>query len=410
MKGLLFTYAMTYGGSAVALFDPFVGFLVYFCFAIIKPESMWFWSVEPGNYSRTIALAALVGWMGRGFGGWNLGRGRPIALMLLGFLGWAMLSALFAPDQPTAWRTIEEISKIVLPFVATLTLIDSVRKLKQLAWVLALSQAYVALELNLSYLQGYNRVLDIGFGEMDNNCVSIAMVAGAVLAFFLGLGERSWWSKGLAFMSAAMMVHVPMMAMSRGGILGLIVTAVAAFVLIPKQPRHYFAFAVALAIGLYLAGPSVLQRFNTAFMPAENRDASAQSRLEMWGQCWELMQENPVLGLGPHHFPLVVQQFGWPKGKEAHSLWMQIGAELGFPGLGLLAGFYATTVVLLWRLTRRKDLADPWIADAARTVIAATVGFAVAVSFVSLIGLEIPYYIALLGAGLLKLQDHAEPP
>ena len=42
MKGLIFTYAMTYGGALASLFDPFVGLLIYVCFAIVKPESMWF--------------------------------------------------------------------------------------------------------------------------------------------------------------------------------------------------------------------------------------------------------------------------------------------------------------------------------------------------------------------------------
>jgi hypothetical protein len=36
-------------------------------------------------------------------------------------------------------------------------------------------------------------------------------------------------------------------------------------------------------------------------------------------------------------------------------------------------------------------------------VIAALVGFSVAAQFVSLVGLESPYYVVLLGAGALKL-------
>ena len=39
-------------------FRPFVGLLIYFCFAILKPDALWSWSVPPGNYSRTIAICA----------------------------------------------------------------------------------------------------------------------------------------------------------------------------------------------------------------------------------------------------------------------------------------------------------------------------------------------------------------
>ncbi len=35
--GLLFTYGMTYGGAATALFNPYICFLIYVCFGIIRP-------------------------------------------------------------------------------------------------------------------------------------------------------------------------------------------------------------------------------------------------------------------------------------------------------------------------------------------------------------------------------------
>jgi len=71
--GLVFTYALTYGGALLALFNPFYGLLVYVCFAIIRPEFMWSWSVPEGNYSRIVAMGLLVGWAIRGFGRWRFG-------------------------------------------------------------------------------------------------------------------------------------------------------------------------------------------------------------------------------------------------------------------------------------------------------------------------------------------------
>ena len=44
---------MTYGGATAALFNPFYGLLAYVCFAIIKPETLWFWSVPAGNYANS---------------------------------------------------------------------------------------------------------------------------------------------------------------------------------------------------------------------------------------------------------------------------------------------------------------------------------------------------------------------
>ncbi|MBN1912737.1 MAG: O-antigen ligase family protein [Pirellulales bacterium] len=404
MKGLIFTYLMTYGGAVVSLINPFVGLLIYISFAILKPESLWYWAVPPGSYSRILAIAFLIGWALHGFGNWNFGRAKPILIAMLGYWGWMILCAAMAPNQKVAWSFVESQSKILLPVFVGMTLIDSTKKLKQVAWVIMLSQAYVAWELNLSYLQGFNRVKMAGFGGMDNNCVSIAMVTGAGLAFFLGLGETVWWRRWGAFAAAALMAHVPMMAMSRGGMLGLCVVGMMAFILIPKQPKHYALFALAIAVALIMAGPSVRERFGMTFADKEERDASAQNRLDFWGYCWTFMRENPVTGIGPNHYPAMART-RFDRGGEAHSLWFQTGAEMGFMGVGFLAAYYLMTVGLLWRRRREDRWNDPWNANAARMVIAALTGFCVSVSFVSLEGLEIPYYIVLIGAGALKLQS-----
>jgi probable O-glycosylation ligase (exosortase A-associated) len=403
MKGLIFTYLLTYGGAAASLLNPYWGLLVYICFAIVKPESMWYWSVPQGNYSRIVGVALLLGWALHGFGNWNLGRAWAVVAALIGFWAWAAISAAGAPDQAIAWGFIETKSKIFLPFLVGITTIDSVTKLKQLAWVIVLSQGYVAFELNLAYYDGFNRVTEAGFGGMDNNSVAIAMVTGVGTAFFLGLEAPGWWRKALAFAAAALMAHTVLFAFSRGGMLALILTGGMAFVLIPKRPKHYLALLLAILLGLRLAGPQVQERFMTSFAEEDVRDASAQSRLELWAACWNVMCQEP-LGIGPDHWALVAHQYGFKEGKEAHSLWLQTGGELGFPGMLCLLFFYGLCILQLWPLARgRSALPAPWYRDAARMTIASLTGFMVAAQFVSIVGLELPYYIALIGAGVLKL-------
>jgi O-antigen ligase len=164
-------------------------------------------------------------------------------------------------------------------------------------------------------------------------------------------------------------------------------------------------FALAIVAGIRLAGPEVIERFSSVFVKAEQRDASAQSRLDIWEDCWDLMQQHP-LGVGPEHWPLYAPQYGWRRGKECHSLWFNCGAELGFPGLGLLLLFYFVPVAKLWRLRHADDEVDPRLTAVARMVVASLAGFMVAASFVSLDNLEPPYYIVLLGAGALKIAPH----
>lgn len=437
--GFLITILLTFGGALVGLFNPYYGLLVYMSLAILRPESLWFWSV-PGdaNFSRIVACCLLVGWVAQELSRWRqrhpdlptptslvgfssqpffftiasftgkrldtFGRERGIVAALLGFMALAIVGAFLAPNQSVAWDFVESMAKIILPFLVGITSIDSVKKLKQLAWLLVLCQGYVALELNRSYLSGFNRLTEAGFGGMDNNCVAIAMVTAIGLGFFLGLEAPTLWRKGLALFAVACMAHAVLFSFSRGSMLALIITGVVAFFLIPKQPRHYAVFAVAVVFCLLLAGTEVRERFLTIFTGKEERDASAESRLVLWSNCLDSIAEHPLLGVGPNHWPLVVHRYGWNKGKEAHTLWLQLGAELGLPALACLLAFFGLAVVRLWPLARDKcEVPDPWLRSAARMVIAALVGFVISAQFVSLKTLELPYYVTLLGAGAVKL-------
>jgi len=120
MKGLLFTYIATYGGSVAALFNPFIGLLIYICFAIIKPDMLWHWSVPQGNYSRIIAISLLMGWVLQGFGSWRFGRATVIVTALVGYWSWAVLSNLGGASHPAVgWEFVEAKAKIILPFLAS---------------------------------------------------------------------------------------------------------------------------------------------------------------------------------------------------------------------------------------------------------------------------------------------------
>jgi probable O-glycosylation ligase (exosortase A-associated) len=410
MKGLIFTYVLTYGGAVASLITPYIGLLIYICFAVIKPESMWFWAVPAGNYSRIIAIALLAGWAIRGFGDWRLGRATPIVLCLIGYLGWMALSAVLAPDQSVAWPFVEEQFKIVLPFVVGVTVIQTIAQLRILAWVIVASHGYIGFEMNLSYYEGFNRVQEVGFGGMDNNSIAIALVASTGFAFFLGLHEKNWWLRILALVCSLLMLHTVLFSFSRGGMLALLLTGVLSFVLVPKRPLYILIFVLVAAVGIRLAGKEVQERFATTMAEEGERDTSATSRLELWADCWDVMQKHPLFGLGPRHWPLEAANYGWKPGKEAHSLWMQLGAEIGLVGLGLLCAFYGLTVLRLWRLARNKEpSSEPWISYLAQGVIVALFGFGVAAQFVSLYGLEAPFYIALVGAGALKLVDRVTP-
>lgn len=407
-KGLIFTYALTYGGAFFSLFRPFIGLMIYFAFAIISPESMWYWAVPIGNYSRTVALALLAGWVFKRFGNWRFYGATPMIYSIIMFWVWAIISSQQSAYPEISWGFITPFFKILLPMLVAVTMIHTVRELKILAWVLALSQGYIAYEFNISYFfDHFNRATSAaGYARMDNNSICIAMVTGCGLCFFIALRDTVTWRKWLMFGMAGMLAHVPMFGESRGAMLSLVITGVATFVIIPKEPKHYAIFLLAVVVGLRMAGPAVVERFATIFVDDSKRDRSSQSRLDLWEGCTQIAFEYPIFGLGADCFPQVSDvytNYKYKKGKEAHSVWFQTVAELGFPGLFFLVNWYALTCWKLWKISRQNDLIDPFLADAARMVIAALVAFGASACFVSLEGLQLPYYVCLLGVITVKI-------
>jgi probable O-glycosylation ligase (exosortase A-associated) len=406
--GKYLTYLLAYGGAFLSVFYPFVGLLVYVCFAILAPESLWFWEFggqAGGGFSFIVAVALLLGWAFQSFGNWQFGRAAPIVVSIVFFLAWTAGSWPLASNQPVAWAYLYSLFKIVLPFVVGLTLIKDVSQLKQLAWVMVGTQGYVAFELNLTYVRtGLNRVWLDGFAGMDNNSVAIGMVTGVGLAFFLGLGAKNLLAKMIAFGSALMMAHIVLLSFSRGGMVALIITGIVGFLLTPRRPIHYAFLAASVVLVLALSGVEVRQRFFSVFAEKEERDKSAESRLALWEANFKVMMLHPLFGLGPHQWPEVAEEYNFEKGKEGHSLWFQTGAELGIPGVIALLAFYLIPIFRLWRYHGEgSQVPDPFYRDVARMVISALVGFAVSAQFVSITFLEIPYYVVLLGAGALKL-------
>lgn len=407
-KGLIFTYVLTYGGAAVSLFRPYWGFLIYVSFALIRPESLWSWAVSAGNYSRIVAIGMLCGWAFSGFGNWRLGRGALIIVSMVAYWFVLLFGAFTASNQELGWSPIEPMAKVFLPMLVGATLIDSWIKLRQFVWVIVLSQGYLAYEFNLTFYDGRLIAWEFTHGGLDNNGIAITMVTSIGLAFYLGLYSERWWQKVIAFGLAGLMAHVVLFSNSRGGMLSLLVSGIAYLIVTPIKPRDYLILLLGAALVFRLAGPEVQKRFLTTFASKDEGIEGGDeggNRLPQWKACIDSIAKRP-LGVGPCHWPYASVEYGLPKGQAAHSTWLQMGAELGWPGLICLFGIYGTCLLRLWPLTRRSiAVPDPWARYMARMVFVSLFGFVLAAQFVTVDGVEISYYVALAGAATLRLSS-----
>jgi O-antigen ligase len=402
MKGLILTYLVAATASIGALRYPLIGLYAYVGFAVLRPQFIWGWAGPMDGISFVVGVTLIVGWTLRGFGSWRLGRARPIILALGLFVGWFLLSAALARNTTRSFASVLDFARIVVPFLAGFTLLDSEKEWRPLLWTIVLAQGYVALEMNWDYLRGYNMAGD-GFGGMDNNSFAVSLVSVLGLAIAVALASKTWLARGLAAAAAALILHTTLLTFSRGGLVGLIAVGATAVVIMPKRPKYIGAILVTVLLAIRLTGPQLADRYATVFAPADARDVSSESRVDLWLDCIKVIESYPLLGVGPANWQVVAADYGWPPGKSAHSVWMETAAEVGIPGVFALMMFFGWAAIRLWPIARAKVTDENRYEVAlASGIVLSIVGFSTSGQFVSVPGLEVQYYIVMLGAAMLK--------
>jgi O-antigen ligase len=187
---------------------------------------------------------------------------------------------------------------------------------------------------------------------------------------------------------------------SRGAFLGFI--AVLAFMLFQfraftKQVR-YGAVTVVVLVLLFLGNDRYWEMMRTILNPTDDYNWSGQSdggRMEVWKRGVGYMLKHPLFGVGAHAFPVAEgtisslarrQEFGIGlKWSAAHNSFVEIGAELGIPGLAAFILLLATAFYSCFRIGRTPPQGGIVAAEAAlgQALCATLVGYLVVGSFLS---------------------------
>lgn len=405
MFGFYFSYLISIYGTAVGWFKPFNGVMVYWFLAILRPERLWFWSFQGGHsLSQLVAISTLIGWVLSG-DVLELRRLASFKWPIIGyviFLLVGVLSWLFwAISATTAWGELDILLKTALMGLVTLTVIRDEKQVKIFALVITGSLSYVAWVMNVAWtFDGVNRMQ---FGlHGDNNNTALVMVVGVPMAFFAGILTKNIILKGVWFLAAILMTHAVLFSFSRGGMVGLgivvvIIFTVAVF-LLPRKGLTVALTVILLLLSFRLAGNEVRQRFSTIFASDDgSRESSAQSRLGLWAAAWENMKKRPM-GVGPECFPLIIDQYGFKKGKLVHSVYLQIGADYGFIGLFGFLLFYFGSFIRLFGLTlNRTAKVMVWPQYFGIMTCTGLFGYLTCATFLSAGRIEVGFIVALLG-------------
>jgi O-antigen ligase len=228
----------------------------------------------------------------------------------------------------------------------------------------------------------------------DRNEVALLLDMLLPLAWCMFAYERAWSRKALYLAVTFLCIVGTVLTTSRGGFVGL---AAVMFVLWLFNRRKILALllVVILSISVYELAPSSYWSHISTIQ--ETGEGTAKGRLDSWMSAWRMFKDNP-LGVGGGQFAIRFPEyqgdaFGahnmW--GREVHSLWFTLLAELGIPGVILLGAHMRANWKALQRLRKAPQVDGRPLPELLSTAfIASFAGFFAAASFLS--ELYYPHY------------------
>ena len=351
----------------------------------------------------------------------------PTTTCLFGLLVWGGLSVPVALNQGIAFHFWIDFARTVLML---LVIAGSVRGASDLSRLL-----FVYCGATVLYTGVVLSRFQLGSGDnwrlghlyyYDANDLATLIATAMPIGLYFVLGQRRLVVRILAGAGLAVLAVGLIRSGSRGGLIAML--AVAMFVLlgfttIPARAR--VAGIVVILTVVFAAGSDrYWTQMQTILNPHEDYNlTSEEGRLKVWKRGIGYLMEHPLLGVGGENFavaegtisPLArLQERGrGVRWGAAHNTFVQVGAELGVPGLLLFIGLLVTAFRSLRRVTREAVRDGPTGADVSRlaqVLTASLIGFVAGSFFLSLAYHDILYTVVAFALALAKIARHPPPP
>lgn len=260
---------------------------------------------------------------------------------------WIPLFAVMAIHVPIAvnnfWALMAFKDMFLLFFVylGIITFIDSLERM------MTLIKMWLGVHTFLAVMGVAKGGMGIGgwMGDENDFCMVMDMVVpfGYFLLFAAkGIGERV---KYLGFFG--IYILAAMATLSRGGFLGLASVGAYCWYRSPKKMNALIVVIVAVLFMLMLAPETYWDEIaSSTSEETMSEEGTGGARLYTWGIGMEMFLYNPIIGIGQKNFPWTFEKYQAGRtfhtrsfgGREAHSAWVTLVAELGLAGILFIGG------------------------------------------------------------------------
>ena len=348
----------------------------------------------------------------------------PTAKWLIALFFWMVLSVTGALVMSTSFElVVGDFSKTVLMYAVIAGAVRGRRDVERLAAVYLLGVAVYACVVLLRFDVGEGTDWRLGhlYYYDANDFATLAVTAMPFGLYFAHRGGGSV-SRLFAITALAVVAAAFVYSGSRGGFLALLATST--FIVLRYTAISFGTrFGTLAVVAIVLIGTATdryWEQMGTILSNSDYNYTSETGRIQVWRRGIGYMLQHPIFGVGPNNFgaaegtlsPLAERRFfgvgvRW---SAPHNSYIQVGAELGIPGLILFAGMIASVLAALRRSGRTDDpdaVAPAAPPDLTQAIHAALIGFLVGAFFLSLAYLEILYTLIALATAVEKLDREA---
>jgi O-antigen ligase len=327
----------------VGFLNPFAGLLGLLAVNVVQPGELYpiFSSLHVERLSAFFVLAAFL--LHRR----SISLKNPMSRQVFAF--WL---ACFA-SIPLAYWKVNSLAgalgfyKTIFYFFLITNIVNTLPRVKTLIAVFIALNAWLAVSSYWAYAHGdyyvsstFGRAEGLTSSGGDPNRLGITLVSGipfAVLILFYG----NWKLRLLGLGTIAASLFTTVLTGSRTSFFGFVALAVAFAV--TRRNKALVIPVVLMLAALFITVPAQYQKRYES-VEQRNQDPSYVNRILAWKAGLKMMEHNPLTGVGMYNFPDANGGEYWPgTGRKVwlqpHSLYIQLGAELGIIGVAAFAWF-----------------------------------------------------------------------
>lgn len=253
--------------------------------------------------------------------------------------------------------TAIETMKMALMYYVIVMVVNKEERLIKTTWTMVILMGFVALMGVLQY-HGYDitgagmafaadkgtwQIKGIGnFDNPNDLAYSVVFVVPFALGFLFK--SKKFLNRIIAINLLLISIYCIYLTKSRGGQIALAAslgTWIYLWIKDPRRKRQVMILAITAVIAI-----AVTQ--GTGYRD----DESAMGRIDAWGEGWQLLKSNPIIGVGKGQFKEYHK-------KDTHSSYVRAGSELGLLGLYAFIGMiYSVGLTIL--NVQKPSVDDKW--------------------------------------------------